>query len=122
MFLSLSLQMNNVSLCYLRFLELTTFYSVKPKAGEKEASPNVLFSIWHEFSSDFKELWKKDNKTILKERWDSLHISLRIYRHVYNKIIEKLYKTRQCVIKGQSIRISVRILELGWLYQNKAAF
>uniref|UniRef100_A0A3Q2CAU3 FH2 domain-containing protein n=1 Tax=Cyprinodon variegatus TaxID=28743 RepID=A0A3Q2CAU3_CYPVA len=71
------LQMNNVSLCYLRFLELTTFYSVKPKAGEKEASPNVLFSIWHEFSSDFKELWKKENKTILKERLKAAEESFR---------------------------------------------
>ncbi|XP_023196508.1 formin-2-like isoform X2 [Xiphophorus maculatus] len=50
------------------FIELTVFYSVKPKAGEKEASPNTLFSIWHEFSSDFKDQWKKENKTILKER------------------------------------------------------
>ncbi|PWA21802.1 hypothetical protein CCH79_00018863, partial [Gambusia affinis] len=49
------------------FLELTVFYSVKPKAGEKEVSPNTLFSIWHEFSSDFKDQWKKENKTILKE-------------------------------------------------------
>ncbi|XP_035989118.1 formin-2 isoform X9 [Fundulus heteroclitus] len=50
------------------FLELTMFFSVKPKAGEKEVSPNTLFSTWHEFSSDFKDQWKKENKTILKER------------------------------------------------------
>ncbi|XP_061612248.1 formin-2 isoform X3 [Phyllopteryx taeniolatus] len=50
------------------FLELTLFYSVKAKAGEKEVSPNTIFSIWYEFSSDFKDLWKKENKSILKER------------------------------------------------------
>uniref|UniRef100_A0A1A8ADL6 Uncharacterized protein n=2 Tax=Nothobranchius TaxID=28779 RepID=A0A1A8ADL6_NOTFU len=50
------------------FLELTVFFSVKPKAGEREISPNTLFSIWHEFASDFKEQWKKENKAILKER------------------------------------------------------
>lgn len=50
------------------FLELTVFFSVKAKAGEKEVSPNTLFSIWHEFSSDFKDQWKKENKAILKER------------------------------------------------------
>ncbi|XP_023805097.1 formin-2 isoform X2 [Oryzias latipes] len=50
------------------FLELTVFFSVKPKAGEKEVSPNTFFSIWHDFSSDFKEQWKKENKSILKER------------------------------------------------------
>ncbi|XP_061546689.1 formin-2 isoform X1 [Phycodurus eques] len=50
------------------FLELSTSFSVKPKAGEKEASPNTLFGLWHEFSTDFKEQWKKQNKLMLKER------------------------------------------------------
>uniref|UniRef100_A0A671YWR9 Formin 2a n=1 Tax=Sparus aurata TaxID=8175 RepID=A0A671YWR9_SPAAU len=46
----------------LSFLELSVSFSVKPKAGEKEVSPNTFFSIWHEFSTDFKEQWKKQNK------------------------------------------------------------
>ncbi|KAK5906506.1 hypothetical protein CgunFtcFv8_002366 [Champsocephalus gunnari] len=51
-----------------RFMELTVFFSVKAKSGEKEVSPNTLFCVWHEFSSDFKDQWKKENKVILKER------------------------------------------------------
>uniref|UniRef100_A0A3Q3VJG7 FH2 domain-containing protein n=1 Tax=Mola mola TaxID=94237 RepID=A0A3Q3VJG7_MOLML len=50
------------------FLEITVLFSVKAKAGEKEVSPNTVFCIWHEFSSDFKDHWKKENKAILKER------------------------------------------------------
>ncbi|CAG00853.1 unnamed protein product, partial [Tetraodon nigroviridis] len=50
------------------FLELTVLFSVKAKPGEKEISPNTVFCIWHEFSSDFKDHWKKENKAILKER------------------------------------------------------
>ncbi|XP_012989632.4 formin-2 isoform X2 [Esox lucius] len=50
------------------FLELTVFYQVKAKMGEKEVSPCTFFSVWHEFSSDFKDLWKKENKIILQER------------------------------------------------------
>lgn len=57
------------TLCPVRFLELTVFFSVKAKAGEKEVSPNTFFCIWHEFSSDFKDQWKKENKIILKERY-----------------------------------------------------
>uniref|UniRef100_A0A3Q1KF88 FH2 domain-containing protein n=1 Tax=Anabas testudineus TaxID=64144 RepID=A0A3Q1KF88_ANATE len=59
------------------FLELTVFFSVKAKAGEKEISPNTLFSIWHEFSSDFKDQWKKENKAILKERLKAAEESFR---------------------------------------------
>uniref|UniRef100_A0A3Q3QI52 FH2 domain-containing protein n=1 Tax=Monopterus albus TaxID=43700 RepID=A0A3Q3QI52_MONAL len=50
------------------FLELTVFFAVKAKGGEKEVSPNTFFCVWHEFSSDFKDQWKKENKIILKER------------------------------------------------------
>ncbi|KAL6475695.1 hypothetical protein MHYP_G00167350, partial [Metynnis hypsauchen] len=50
------------------FLELTAFFFVKAKSGEKEVSPHTFFSVWHEFSTDFKDLWKKENKLILQER------------------------------------------------------
>ncbi|KAL9863404.1 LOW QUALITY PROTEIN: formin-2 [Geothlypis trichas] len=50
------------------FLETTAYFCMKPKMGEKEVSPHSFFSIWHEFSSDFKDLWKKENKLILQER------------------------------------------------------
>ncbi|XP_058507164.1 formin-2 [Solea solea] len=50
------------------FLELSLSFSVKPKAGEKEVSPNTLFSVWHEFSTDFKDQWKKHNRLMLQER------------------------------------------------------
>ncbi|XP_033617852.1 formin-2 [Fukomys damarensis] len=53
---------------YKCFLETTAYFFMKPKIGEKEVSPNVFFSIWHEFSSDFKDFWKKENKLILQER------------------------------------------------------
>uniref|UniRef100_A0A8C3ABM8 FH2 domain-containing protein n=1 Tax=Cyclopterus lumpus TaxID=8103 RepID=A0A8C3ABM8_CYCLU len=53
----------------LSFLELSVSFSVKPKAGEKEVSPNTFFSIWHEFSTDFKDQWKKQNKLMLLERY-----------------------------------------------------
>ncbi|XP_050806327.1 formin-2 isoform X2 [Gopherus flavomarginatus] len=50
------------------FLETAAYFCVKPKMGEKEVSPHAFFSVWHEFSSDFKDLWKKENKLILQEK------------------------------------------------------
>eukprot|EP00066_Takifugu_rubripes_P027088 XP_011616354.1 PREDICTED: formin-2-like [Takifugu rubripes] len=64
------------------FLELTVLFSVKAKSGEKEISPNSLFCIWHEFSSDFKDQWKKENKAILKER---LKVAEECFRQVKEK-------------------------------------
>ncbi|KAK1792876.1 hypothetical protein P4O66_001581 [Electrophorus voltai] len=59
-----------VAICdtLMSFVELTVFFAQKPKGGEKEVSPHTFFSIWHEFSLDFKDLWKTENKQILKER------------------------------------------------------
>ncbi|KAK2815463.1 hypothetical protein Q5P01_025930 [Channa striata] len=59
------------------FLQLTVLFSVKAKAGEKEVSPHTFFCIWHEFSSDFKDQWKKENKVILKERLKAAEESFR---------------------------------------------
>ncbi|XP_027967263.1 LOW QUALITY PROTEIN: formin-2 [Eumetopias jubatus] len=59
---------NSLSETHKCFLETTAYFFMKPKIGEKEVSPNVFFSIWHEFSSDFKDFWKKENKLILQER------------------------------------------------------
>ncbi|KAI7789886.1 putative formin-2 [Triplophysa rosa] len=59
------------------FLELCFFFSVKAKGGEKEVSPNTFFSVWHEFSTDFKDAWKKENKVILQERLKAAEESFR---------------------------------------------
>ncbi|XP_061084683.1 formin-2-like [Conger conger] len=59
------------------FLDLTVFYSVKAKMGEKEVSPGCFFSVWHEFSTHFKDTWKKENKIILQERLKSAEESFR---------------------------------------------
>ncbi|XP_040823913.1 formin-2 isoform X3 [Ochotona curzoniae] len=59
---------NSLTTTHKCFLETTAYFFMKPKLGEKEVSPNVFFSIWHEFSSDFKDFWKKENKLILQER------------------------------------------------------
>ncbi|KAI1886939.1 hypothetical protein AGOR_G00200930 [Albula goreensis] len=64
----LETQETNLTETHKTFLELTVFFSVKPKMGEKEVSPYTFFSVWHEFSTDFKDLWKKENKLILQER------------------------------------------------------
>ncbi|XP_066520200.1 formin-2 [Hoplias malabaricus] len=64
----LEAQETQLSGTHKTFLELAVFFSVKPKSGEKEVSPNTFFSVWHEFSTDFKDLWKKENKLILQER------------------------------------------------------
>ncbi|XP_073527555.1 formin-2 isoform X2 [Phyllobates terribilis] len=51
-----------------RFLDTAAYFCVKSKIGEKEVSPSSFFCTWHEFSTDFKDCWKKENRIILQER------------------------------------------------------
>nr|XP_031360193.1 formin-2 isoform X3 [Lonchura striata domestica] len=85
------------------FLETTAYFSMKPKMGEKEVSPHSFFSIWHEFSSDFKDFWKKENKLILQERVKEAEEVCR------QKKGKSLYNIRQKHDSGIKAKISMKI-------------
>ncbi|XP_048710601.2 formin-1 isoform X5 [Caretta caretta] len=50
------------------FEETVGYFGIKPKSGEKDITPNYVFTVWYEFCSDFKTIWKRENKNISKER------------------------------------------------------
>uniref|UniRef100_H3DJ92 Formin 1 n=1 Tax=Tetraodon nigroviridis TaxID=99883 RepID=H3DJ92_TETNG len=50
------------------FQDMVSYFGVKPKAGDKEVVPGYVFMLWYEFSSDFKNAWVRQSKTISKER------------------------------------------------------
>ncbi|XP_050810739.1 formin-1 isoform X2 [Gopherus flavomarginatus] len=50
------------------FEETVGYFGIKPKSGEKEITPNYVFTVWYEFCSDFKTIWKRETKNISKER------------------------------------------------------
>ncbi|XP_051849490.1 formin-2 isoform X2 [Antechinus flavipes] len=85
------------------FLETTAYFFMKPKMGEKEVSPHVFFSLWHEFSSDFKDFWKKENKLILQERVKEAEEVCR------QKKEKSLYKIKPKHDSGIKAKISMKI-------------
>ncbi|XP_022329894.2 uncharacterized protein LOC111128535 isoform X2 [Crassostrea virginica] len=50
------------------FASLYKYYTVKPKSGEKEVTPEYFFSLWSSFCHDFKDLWKKEQQYVAKLR------------------------------------------------------
>ncbi|KAL6106001.1 fmn1 [Pungitius sinensis] len=50
------------------FQDMASYYGVKPKCGEKDVSPGLVFMLWYEFCNDFKNAWTRQNKNISKER------------------------------------------------------
>ncbi|XP_043998309.1 formin-like isoform X1 [Gambusia affinis] len=50
------------------FQDVVNYFGIKPKAGDKEVTPNYVFMLWYEFCNDFKNSWIRQSKTISKER------------------------------------------------------
>ncbi|KAM8915517.1 formin isoform 2-T2 [Spinachia spinachia] len=50
------------------FQDMASYYGVKPKSGEKDVAPGLVFMLWYEFCNDFKSAWTRQNKNISKER------------------------------------------------------
>ncbi|KAL5009280.1 hypothetical protein ScPMuIL_014861 [Solemya velum] len=51
-----------------KFQDMVVFFCVKPKQGEKVVSPETFFAHWFGFCADFKDLWKKEQQRIAKEK------------------------------------------------------
>ncbi|XP_068577786.1 formin-like [Cebidichthys violaceus] len=50
------------------FQDMVNYFGVKPKSGEKEVPPGLVFMLWYEFCNDFKNTWIRQSKIISKER------------------------------------------------------
>lgn len=57
------------------FQDLVRFFGLKPKAEEKEVTSGHFFMLWFEFCADFKARWKRENKTMSKDRY-VMHLQL----------------------------------------------
>lgn len=53
------------------FQDLALYFGLKPKAGEKEVTTGYFFMLWFEFCADFNARWKRENKKISKERYQT---------------------------------------------------
>ncbi|MBN3283189.1 CHP1 protein, partial [Polyodon spathula] len=58
------------------FEDTVRYFGVKPKSGDKEVTPNVVFMLWFEFCNDFKNIWKRESKNISKERLKEAQLSV----------------------------------------------
>jgi formin 2 len=46
------------------------FYQYQPKGGgnEDDVDPKDFFALWSPFCSDFKDIWKKEQQRLIKEK------------------------------------------------------
>ncbi|KAF3703100.1 Formin Limb deformity protein [Channa argus] len=59
------------------FQDLVVYFGLKPKAGEKEVTAGHFFTLWFEFCADFKTRWKRENKSISKQRLKEAQMSVK---------------------------------------------
>lgn len=56
-----------------KFKAVMQFYQYKPKGTNLDAAdPNAFFALWLGFCQDFKDIWKKEQQRIKKERMEEM--------------------------------------------------
>ncbi|KAI9537657.1 hypothetical protein NQZ68_023902 [Dissostichus eleginoides] len=63
-----SAEEESLDLAQRSFQDTVSYFGVKPKSGEKDVAPNLVFMLWYEFCNDFKNAWTRQNKNISKEK------------------------------------------------------
>ncbi|XP_032882262.1 formin-2 [Amblyraja radiata] len=86
------------------FLETAAYFSVKPKSGDKEVTPNHLLTLWHEFCTDFKVYWKKESNVILKEKIKEAEAEA----HKHSQKRERSYSVKEKVKAGMKAKLSMK--------------
>ncbi|XP_078086774.1 formin-2 [Mustelus asterias] len=84
------------------FLETAAYFSMKPKSGDKEVTPNHLFTLWYEFCSDFKEYWRKESKVVLKEKIKEAEA------HIHSQKKERSYSVKEKVKTGMKAKVTLK--------------
>nr|CAD7257648.1 unnamed protein product [Timema shepardi] len=66
----LSGEFENLDECKMKFKAAMVFYQYQPKGGIKpdEVDPKDFFFLWSPFCTDFKDIWKKEQQRIIKEK------------------------------------------------------
>lgn len=59
------------------FQDLVLYFGLKPKTGETEVTTGHFYMLWFEFCADFKARWKRENKSISKERLKEAQLSVK---------------------------------------------
>ncbi|PNF17727.1 hypothetical protein B7P43_G07384 [Cryptotermes secundus] len=63
-------EIENLEECKMKFKTTMQFYQYHPKGGvnEDEVDPKDFFALWSPFCSDFKDIWKKEQQRLIKEK------------------------------------------------------
>ncbi|XP_021933478.1 formin-2 isoform X2 [Zootermopsis nevadensis] len=63
-------ELENLEECKQKFKATMQFYHYQPKGGanEDDVDPKDFFALWSPFCSDFKDIWKKEQQRLIKEK------------------------------------------------------
>jgi hypothetical protein len=65
----LLLHYQQILFCF-RFKATMQFYQYQPRGGanDDDVDPKDFFALWSPFCSDFKDIWKKEQQRLIKEK------------------------------------------------------
>ncbi|XP_047002807.1 formin-2-like [Schistocerca americana] len=58
----------NLEECKQKFYGTMDFYQYHPKGKKEDVTPKDFFALWLPFCRDFKDIWKKEQQRLIKEK------------------------------------------------------
>ncbi|GIY84098.1 formin-2 [Caerostris extrusa] len=101
------MQMDHLERCKIKFQSTQKFFKFQPKSNNESEWPKEFFTLWAPFCSDFKDIWKKEQKYKMAEQK-----KLELMRKRIQEIQERqkadivLVKTRPTGLKAKLLRLS----------------
>lgn len=95
----LNAEKDNLTECQNKFIKTMKFYQFSPKSGPLEdCQPKDFFGLWSQFCIDFKDIWKKEEQRIIKEKY---YFITDMYIFKYLLYINNIYVFRIKEVKRQ---------------------
>ncbi|KAL4238472.1 riboflavin kinase [Mactra antiquata] len=85
------------------FQETVIFFCVKPKSGDKVVTPEYFFSLWCSFCQDFKDIWKREQQKIIKQKIKENELKV---KQMQQRMAKKPVRTRARKAGGLKDRLS----------------
>ncbi|GBN26758.1 Formin-2 [Araneus ventricosus] len=107
------MQMENLERCKLKFKATQKFFKFMPKSNNESEWPKEFFTVWLPFCSEFKDIWKKEQKLKIAEQKRAEMVRKKIQE------LQEKQKANIVLVKAKPTGLKARLMKMSLLNTSK---
>ncbi|CAL1265358.1 unnamed protein product [Larinioides sclopetarius] len=107
------IQMENLERCKAKFKATQKFFKFMPKSNNESEWPKEFFAVWLPFCSDFKDIWKKEQKLKIAEQKRAEMVRKKIQE------LQEKQKANIVLVKAKPTGLKARLMKMSLLNTSK---